>query len=648
MTTNFNARSSEVQVSFRTGDRQVIADEPPPATLNPGPGPYTDRVRIGRRVLTGPSINLGIDTRLQAQDCFPTVQNSIVPGEHFSPAASDIFGTCAFSEGTELGATVHGLENFVTGDSITVENIVDARFVGGIAAVRWYGAITAGPHFGKGPAPYVAGGNGFFEVTPDSARFSTGQVFMGRWFVDFDDTYFRGGDQLKYFWTALDAAGGRSSAPFGINAGNFPPASVSAAEAATGGLFEFNALPTINWDPTYLAAIQADPHGDLNPTPSQIANSSQRACILYYQHVTSNRRSGEINRTSFMYTLDRLGFRGYYDVYDVQGYGSTNNQLGGRATVAQCTRYALIIEDDGRSNLVPNIPDGSDISSSKINQAQWYRDYLAQGLSGAAGIANLWILGENTAFEGRANPLFTTDLGLASIVNDQGLAVSPDVAGQTSFTFENGCVADFATDRFALQGGCPVPRAYDGASPGGMAIATHRYAAGSATGGGTIIMNRNTTQKWNTVWMGFGWFDVREAFGVGPSSKRPEEVLAEKILGCVLPEACVREPVPTAAPPPEVEAPVVTALHPNLPNPFNPVTTIRFDLSRDGWVELRIYDAAGKVVRTLVAALMQRGYGHSAVWDGKDATGRRTPSGVYFYRLAAGDFTATRKMVLLK
>ena len=108
-----------------------------------------------------------------------------------------------------------------------------------------------------------------------------------------------------------------------------------------------------------------------------------------------------------MYTLDRLGYRGQYDVYDHQGFGITNNHLGGRANVAQASGYALVIQDDGRSSLSPNMPDGSDFRSKKVNQTLWYRNYLAQGAGGLVGTASLWLIGENTAFETSTNPLIT-------------------------------------------------------------------------------------------------------------------------------------------------------------------------------------------------------------------------------------------------
>ena len=89
------------------------------------------------------------------------------------------------------------------------------------------------------------------------------------------------------------------------------------------------------------------------------------------------------------------------------------------------------------------------------------------------------------------------------------------------------------------------------------------------------------------------------------------------------------------------------ALLPNQPNPFNPVTTIRYDLPSASTVSLVIYDVRGARVRKLVDRAVVPGR-HSLVWDGTDDNGRHVASGVYFYRLHAGSFVQTRKMVLLK
>jgi hypothetical protein len=94
-------------------------------------------------------------------------------------------------------------------------------------------------------------------------------------------------------------------------------------------------------------------------------------------------------------------------------------------------------------------------------------------------------------------------------------------------------------------------------------------------------------------------------------------------------------------------APASLTLHPNHPNPFNPLTTIRFEVPAHGRVSLRVYDVRGKLVRTLVDAAVDAG-AQRVVWDGRDAAGVPAGSGVYFYRLDGAGQSRTRKMVLLK
>jgi hypothetical protein len=89
------------------------------------------------------------------------------------------------------------------------------------------------------------------------------------------------------------------------------------------------------------------------------------------------------------------------------------------------------------------------------------------------------------------------------------------------------------------------------------------------------------------------------------------------------------------------------ALMANYPNPFNPSTIIRYNLPVNVHVKLVIYDLLGAKIRTLVDADETAGFKHLA-WDGIDDAGARVASGVYFYRIEAGDFTMTRKMILTK
>jgi hypothetical protein len=95
--------------------------------------------------------------------------------------------------------------------------------------------------------------------------------------------------------------------------------------------------------------------------------------------------------------------------------------------------------------------------------------------------------------------------------------------------------------------------------------------------------------------------------------------------------------------------PETFALHPCAPNPFNPLTTIFYDVQAGAeHVSITVYDVAGRRVRTLVDGVEAAGFRRSVVWDGRDDHGHPVASGVYFYRLVAGKFTQTRKMVLLK
>ncbi len=92
---------------------------------------------------------------------------------------------------------------------------------------------------------------------------------------------------------------------------------------------------------------------------------------------------------------------------------------------------------------------------------------------------------------------------------------------------------------------------------------------------------------------------------------------------------------------------LVTSLAPVQPNPFNPSTRIAWSLAESGPVSLRIHDASGRVVRTVVAGVQAAGPG-SWVWDGRDEAGRPAASGVYYVRLSAGGKVLTQKATLVK
>ncbi|HQU70723.1 MAG: DUF839 domain-containing protein [Calditrichaeota bacterium] len=88
-------------------------------------------------------------------------------------------------------------------------------------------------------------------------------------------------------------------------------------------------------------------------------------------------------------------------------------------------------------------------------------------------------------------------------------------------------------------------------------------------------------------------------------------------------------------------------LEQNYPNPFNPTTTISFSVKNEGMVTIAIFNQLGQKVVELVNNVVAAGP-HRVVWDGRDALGQKVASGIYFYKMTAGDFVKSRKMLLTK
>mgnify|MGYP003980858421 FL=1 len=93
--------------------------------------------------------------------------------------------------------------------------------------------------------------------------------------------------------------------------------------------------------------------------------------------------------------------------------------------------------------------------------------------------------------------------------------------------------------------------------------------------------------------------------------------------------------------------PITYNLQNAYPNPFNPVTTLRYDLPEDALVNITIYDMMGRIVSNLVSSQQNAGY-NSIQWDATNNTGQPVSAGLYLYTIQAGEFRQTKKMVLLK
>ena len=97
-----------------------------------------------------------------------------------------------------------------------------------------------------------------------------------------------------------------------------------------------------------------------------------------------------------------------------------------------------------------------------------------------------------------------------------------------------------------------------------------------------------------------------------------------------------------------VETTTRFGLEGNYPNPFNPETVIRYSLRDESWVNLAIYDVAGRKVRTLIDGQQTAGNGLQITWDGRNDSGSQVASGIYIYRLQSNQSVASGKMLLTR
>ena len=140
--------------------------------------------------------------------------------------------------------------------------------------------------------------------------------------------------------------------------------------------------------------------------------------------------------------------------------------------------------------------------------------------------------------------------------------------------------------------------------------------------------------------------DVIELRVIGPGGNVESQTLSVKVTPEHLSNAVLSVRLD------DIGSPTQNLLLQNYPNPFNPETWIPYQLSEDSPVSVSIYGTTGRLIRTLSLGFQSAGFynsrGRAAYWDGRNAVGEPVASGVYFYTLTAGDFSATRKMLIRK
>jgi hypothetical protein len=418
---------------------------------------------------------------------------------------------------------------------------------------------------------------------------------------------------IEYYFKAYALGGGSSTYP--PNAESIPPSPYFGSS----NLLEFTCLPTLRDVPGILYVDDFDGRGTFDGTVQVYFDRTFKCSFSIYTEVP--------------------------DRYDVNGPSSRVSNGIGAYTSAEdytsifCTAYEMVIFDSGDLGIC-TISEGTE-HSDKSNDAQLLVDWM-QNSDHKVG---LLVMGDQVASD-LAGSGSAAALALAEIIcgvsleNDSyygmtggsggGGIVSPIVTGVTGGPFAG-------LDYYAF-GGCPYVNDFDVLEVTGFGeyglqdpdYGGQQYYAGIYT---DELNNRSCPRR--TVWVGYSFMYIRDdvCYGMPVRGRFLRMVWAffetENIWVV------------------DSELPKATSLSQNFPNPFNPITRLKFSLKEKGHVSMRIYDVSGRLVRVLVNEVREAG-SYEVAWDGANDGGRKTASGIYFCRMEAEDYERTLKMVQLR
>jgi hypothetical protein len=451
---------------------------------------------------------------------------------------------------------------------------------------------------------YVGDDGVWTKIQCDTAR-TAGGIQRDRYMVDLNDELFTRGYMIEYYFTARDGSGEESAIPRYARSG--PP------------YLEWTCLPTKNSDVLFV--------DDFTGRGSFVGSVEN-----YWMPVFDAVLAPPNNNV---------------DKYDVNGPTSgVSNGPGSRAKTRQLVDwYNKIVWDSGDLQSI-TISDGAgrgDKSNDCAMLINWFEqsehvcglwvcgDGVAEDLDKLASIPALTLMNAWCGVDFVATSYFDETGGRAG-----GGVVTPLITGEADAgIFVHGGVSD----KFYAYGGCPIINKFDvleKTANGKYALsypaynATNRYAAIASSQLNPAGFNVNT------MWFGFSYQYLRDDVVSTPLDRFE---IARDMFEWM---QNITNPGVTPA-----ETPKSTKLAQNFPNPFNPSTTIKFDLKEKGLVTLKVYNVAGQLVRTLVDGVRDAA-AYSIAWDGRNNIGANAASGIYFYKMDTKDFSQTRKMVLLR
>ncbi len=459
---------------------------------------------------------------------------------------------------------------------------------------------------------YGDDGSTWTVIQGEYARTGAGNISPDRYAFDLNDSLITRGYRIDYYFEAYDLSGESST---------LPKPKWGGQDSLT-ECFEWTCLPTLASD------------------------------ILY---VDDYNRGSTLEGTAQIY-WDKT-FRDVLplppDRYDVNSPTSlVSNGPGSRAEFYHlAVAYRTIIWDSGNLE-VGTISDGTSYSDKSDDCS-----LLLTWLGDSEHNVGLWLCGDGVASDLDGSP----DPGAYDLLH---YACGVQLGSDSYFALTGGAAGGVVNpkvraypnpqnplwhttwgDSFYAFGGCPLINDFDVLDTWGVGEYALRYPDhdGLPRYAGIYAVDVNGLGYLaRTMTFGFSFMYIRDCGNGDPIMRN---IIANDVLSWM--ENDTREDwIPDGITGAD-EIPLVTSLSQNFPNPFNPVTTIKFALKEKGHVSLKIYDIAGRLVKTLVNEVRRAGY-HEERWDGTNNRGANVASGVYFYRFRAGGFEDTKKTVLLR
>ena len=457
-----------------------------------------------------------------------------------------------------------------------------------------------------------------------------GNPVPNRWIYDLPDTaFFYPGDIIHYYieaydWDGVDE-GSIGASRLGIAAdyfGNF--------HANWGSNFIVRGLPSLYVnDPT-------QPVSEENPI--------LQPKILWWNDAIGY--GGDLQWLSWYNALQGLDYQhtpqrgpGDYDIYDTTAPSSlVGNGLGHRATFLGLEGYDVILYSSATLTAeVLGAQSWTGEPSDDIGELTRWLD-----LGDEENPKKMFMTGDNLAYSLNALnvagfPAAATFLNDVLGVNYYYQNVRAYIDGQYSPTIKpvpgNGVIED--TKVWDIEGGCPVVRTFDGVDEvEGQAqrIAYFEDLLGADTYPfAAAVYNVHPNNYGQIVFMPYDFQHIDRADTVS--------TVRQGILEDILKVRFQQTPI--------TSAPDALFAVSNFPNPFNPATTIKLSLPRNGQVSLKVFNVRGELVKTLVNGQMTAGE-HSIIWDGTNDRGAPAASGIYFYETRAGNEMKVGKMALVK